>query len=210
MQDVADELMGVRADATKASSDLKAKYANAPEHPIAALMMCFNHATQAVELLSHYDAAWAKAQTTAAGSIEEARAQNGERVVMLGKSLFVFALSSMEFSAKAAAKGHPKLLKLDFSKHIYLSTVMSKSLGAGLIDKAAKDQWDHVIWLRNVIIHNNGVSEQPSSITLSNGLKLDQLAGQMMQGNLLTFPRATRWAIGAYFSWCDAFLAKAP
>ncbi|MFP3976019.1 MAG: hypothetical protein ACLFVK_07355, partial [Dehalococcoidia bacterium] len=70
------------------------------EHPAGFFGMAFNNITLTLELLDFYKCLWAKLTSTNCADLEEARAQNGQRVIMIQKMSFIEIMSSFEFSAK--------------------------------------------------------------------------------------------------------------
>ncbi len=78
------------------------------EMPAGLFAIIFNKLTLALELLSHYYNAWIKATSTSCTSIEEAKQQNAERVLMLQRMIFTEILSSAEFYLKNYVSEHTK------------------------------------------------------------------------------------------------------
>jgi hypothetical protein len=204
MQQLLSDLMSMRAECTDRREALSQKFGLAiTEPPVGALGMCFNYATTAAELTSHYAAVWGYPKLdhhTLGGN-------KVDRAVELTKSLLIFGFSAIEHATKEAAKVHPGILNLPTKGRVYAGMIFGISRDKGLIDQAALDQWNCLIELRNCIVHNNAIADVDLSVTFTNGAVVKMLNGQMTKGKEDVLAQLSRWAVQAYADWCDAFLA---
>jgi hypothetical protein len=70
--------------------------------------MAFNNITLTLELLDHYNAIWQN-PINLSTSIDEAKEQNAQRVIMTQKQSFISIMSSFEYCAKYVfASSHEK------------------------------------------------------------------------------------------------------
>jgi len=211
VDEVLQRLAATRHRCNSAPKDLGTQFGVDPtEAPSVAFTWCFNSTTTALEACSYYSERFKAMTTTAAPSVELARQQNGERVVLQTKAHFLFALSSMEYAARLATEKYPHAVPLDKSKKWqYLSNILDKSHALGMIDADTKDLWDGLIYVRNTIVHNNGVASEDRDYVYPIGTSISARAGVMIQGTVGTYAELTEWAVQAYFDWCRAFLQRA-
>ena len=177
--------------------------------PLAGLVRCFNRTVICLELVDYYHHIWSKPykfETDAHRA--QTIAQNSERVIDAARTMFVFCMSAVEYAARESAIRHKDILPLEQGKRHYVGFIMGKSHAVGLIDRAAYESWDGLTEFRNCVVHNNGVAEQSREVVLSNGLTITMKAGEMVQGNLLSFPKAVYWVVDSFGVWCDAFLKR--
>jgi hypothetical protein len=178
--------------------------------PVNAFTWCFNSATLALETCSFYAETFERQSATSAGAVALARQQNGERVVMQTKAHFLFALSSMEAATRQATEKYSNAVPLDKTKKWqYLAGILGKSHALGLIDDSTKRLWDGLIFVRNTIVHNNGVASEDFDFAYPNGTTLSLRKDAMIQGTVGTFAELTEWAVENYALWCGEFLKRA-
>ncbi len=133
MKEILNLTQGIR----KKSHDIGEEITNemgikSHEIPASVFPMIFNDSTVLLELLSHYFDAWEKATSTSCSSVEEAKKENAERVILIQKMVFIQILSSVEFSFKAYVKQYPKKLS-QFKGRVYLRKIMEESKEQGII-----------------------------------------------------------------------------
>lgn len=211
MDEVVQCLTRTRDACTRLGNELAKDFKLDPAAPpINAFTWCFNSTTLTLETCSYYSERFKLQQATTAPTIAMARQQNGERVVMQTKAHFLFALSSMEAAARQATELHPSAVPLDQTKKWqYLSNILGKSHALGLIDAPSKKLWDGLIFIRNTVVHNNGVGSGDFKLACPNGVTLSVVKGAMIQGTVGTFADLTEWAVESYALWCRGFLKRA-
>lgn len=173
--------------------------------------MIFNQSTLSLELLAYYYGKWQGIPTgLAEDEVERRRRENAERCIGLLKSLFVMAMSSIEFSAKVSIAQygeHPlarSLIKRQ-GHFVYLSTIMKRSEKEGLISTDVWNEWDGLFAIRNIVIHNNGIPAHDSVYQIA-GMNIVATKNQMLQGRLSFFLDLTDTAIDRYFTWMIAII----
>ena len=172
------------------------------DHPAGAFPMCYNHAALTLELLSFYKRIWARSRRATPAEITRAREENGQRVVMATKAMFILCLSAIEFSAKQALMNRPGTLALGDGR-IYLRNIVQESNGRGYIAEQDKNLWWGATEVRNCVVHNNGIADVTAEWSYPD-LTVSMNTGTMMRANLEFFPRLTVWALNAFERWTAA------
>ncbi len=211
MKEFMDELARVRSAASAHAAELGKKHnLQATKQPIGALGMWFNFLTAALEQTSHYQVAWGKEpiEGLAPEQIARKRAENGQRLVMLSKTAFVWCLSSIEYAMKAAMERYPDVMG-EPGKRRYLRDVINMSADIGLISDGRRRLWLGANAVRNRLVHNNGIGNRDAEWNFSEKLTVTMNDGEMIEGTIMTFPYLIGWLLDAYAEWCDAFLERA-
>ncbi|MGB0920149.1 MAG: hypothetical protein ACPG06_01575 [Alphaproteobacteria bacterium] len=210
MQEVLEQGLVIRKECETLSDTLSAD-TSLPDtdHPIGALGMCFNHATLFVESAHNYYLQWSEAKTIPMDELDQTREQNEQRIIELGKFLYVSAMSSMEFSMKRAniRLGNPLGLPTKTLDKAYMRNMIKSSVDSNLIEQSDGALFEGAVNVRNSVVHNNGVAQRTVTYKFENDLILDLQQDQMTQGSLLTFPKLTLWVIQKYAQWCQSLLA---
>lgn len=211
MKGVVEELLKLRAKCNQLGSQLRTKYSLAEgDPPVSALAMMYNFATLAAETCSYYYETWSRQNAPAPGqTVDEAKAQNGERIVTQLKMAFILSLSSLEFIAKEADLIDPSVLNLDKTKRQYLLGVMKRSCHRGLIGAVDLERWRGLTLLRNALVHNNAIADEDHDFIYPDGTRIVLRSGQMAQGSTLHFfVQLMSWAADAFGAWSGEFLDR--
>jgi hypothetical protein len=171
--------------------------------------MIFNHSTLTLELMDHYVGFWYRPFK---GSKEEADRlieENRQRCIEQTKMLFIAVMSSIEFCGKESIKLSPlskvsKALTAQTGR-IYLSNIIKESFKNGIINQEEKDKWDRLIWMRNLMVHNNGVADTDDTYLIDE-VRIDLRNGVMIQGKLDIFASLAASAMELYNIWINSFL----
>lgn len=214
MHEFMQKLLDLRSESGRLSHELAAKYKIAvSEPPIEALQMCFNDITFAAELTSHYMVAWARIPIVGLTQeqITKKRGENTERLVALSKTMFVWSLSSAEYSAKCIIAKYPAVLNIKKkpNRRLYLADIVAASRDAGLISADQRVLWLGANTIRNRVVHNNGYGEGDGRWKYAEDHTIVMEDKKMIQGTIMTFPRLTEWLVKQYADWSDRFLTKA-
>lgn len=168
--------------------------------------MIFNNATLVLEILDNYYGYWKKKYTATPQQIDESKKQNSERIMEITKWSFTHAISSLEYSAKEIIKKTSRAEfqdlrnKLHSRNRVYLLKIMKESKDSGLITKGDYEHWDGIIFLRNCLVHNNGISDKDETLTIRTiNIKCEN--GKMIQGKLDTFYNLTDVSVDLYNDW---------
>lgn len=175
--------------------------------------MIFNHLTLTLELLSHYYSLGSRPQAIVGlQEKDRMRKENGDRCIMFCKWLFFESLLSIEYSTKQSVAAYGKkspaadLLKTK-GKYVYLNNIIRNSHQLNLIDDNEYTDWQNLTFLRNHLVHNNGVSDCNRIFDIG-GARIEASEDQMMQGNLNLFAILTEVSIERYFTWVKALIGK--
>jgi len=200
MHDVIKLYWELRGKAEKNGNELAHHFSvESHEDPAAFFGMAFNSLTMTIELLDHYYKLWGKLNPSAFPNVEETRKQNTERVILLQKMCFVEIMSSFEFSAKKIVLSKTDLFGT-FNGRIYLSGIMTRSLEKELINENQLNLWKGAIYLRNALVHNNGIAEEDCTYDYP-GATVILRKDTMTQGDLKLFGIITKWLLGESLAW---------
>ena len=171
--------------------------------------MIFNKSTLSLELLDFYSRVWKRPFVGSKNDVKKLKQENGQRCIDQTKMLFIGATSSIEFCAKESVKLHPKstvgqaIIKLAAKRRIYLSDVVRISSNQKLFSKQEKYKWDRLIWLRNILVHNNGIADT-DDVYVIDAVKVNLKNGAMIQGNLDIFTNLVESSVELYNSWINS------
>ncbi len=167
----------------------------------AGLAMSCNHAIVCLELLDHYVTHWKGSFDLASSEIVSLKQENGGRVIMATKGLFLFSISAIEFSMKHALRLKAQPLSIP-KKKIKFFNLIEESYDKKIISIDNFNYWRGVINIRNSVVHNNGIWEDEDKVyKYPNGLLLNLKNESMIRGNLRVFSQLTEWTLSAYIQW---------
>ena len=172
--------------------------------------MIYKHVLYAQECLSYYFSIWDKLQPQQAspGDVRTATGENGERVMALLRQLFVASMSSIEYCAKRTLDLYPKsqtftLVYKGNPKRIYLMKIMNASKSASLLGEQDRLSWDGLVEIRNMVVHNNGISDKDESLQIGSS-NVDLKSGGMTKGKPNFFVVLSEEATGLFEKWVGA------
>ena len=203
MKEVLKLTADLRTKADTYTHEIRALLGGAPQDlPSGVFGMIFNNLTLSLELISYYDNVWKAASTTNATSVEEARKQNGERILLIQKMTFISILSSLEFCFKNYVHTFPAKIGdcRNARGKVYLLDIINRSKSTGIVSPDNLELWEGLIHLRNYLVHNNGVAQETKTYRYPNS-QLVLVDGQMTQGNLKLFPHLIDWLLDASKNW---------
>ncbi len=180
--------------------------------------MIFDKAAMGLDVLIHFREQWSKPGQYDPEAVQLLKKQSWERCIEFTKLLFVGTVSVIEYCAKESIKLYPNSpvttqIDLMIRRKIarkrrpiyYLSDVIRESNRCGLIPQSAKDKWDRIIWLRNIMVHNNGVADS-DDVYVIDGLSVTLEKGKMLQGKIDCFTNLTESSVENYNSWITALV----
>lgn len=207
VKEIRDLALGLRKKYAATAQRLSTKFIDAGDaSPIAAFNMIHNDLIIAAELLNHYDAVWSKTYRGTPEKLDQTRNENGARVLATTKYTFMSSMSSIEFAAKQALRAHPGLLPIDFTNRVYLGRIIEESERAGWINAGTRSNLDDLIYVRNCLVHNNGIADRDRDLFHPGGQTVHATDGMMLQGNLRFFLEYVGFACEAFEEWSEGFL----
>jgi hypothetical protein len=171
--------------------------------------MCFwnlrNRIMITEEILSFYYRSWKGMDV----SIDDEGLGNEmtERIVTVTKNLFVDVVSTVEKTSKEAVSIYSmeklKEMSMKNSNYLYMRNLLSASQELGLIDKGAMEEWDDVLVMRNLVVHNNSISDRSKKFMISD-ITISMRPGRMMKGPLNTFLVLSERTIVLFYEWLSS------
>ena len=171
--------------------------------------MCFwnlrNRIMITEEILSFYYRSWKGMDV----SIDDEGLGNEmtERIVAVTKNLFVDVVSTVEKTSKEAVSIYSmeklKEMSMKNSNYLYMRNLLSASQELGLIDKGAMEEWDDVLVMRNLVVHNNSISDRSKKFMISD-ITISMRPGRMMKGPLNTFLVLSERTIVLFYEWLSS------
>jgi len=89
---------------------------------------------------------------------------------------------------------------LENNSYLYLRYIIYASAEKGLVSKEQLKDWDSVFLMRNLVIHNNSVSDRSMIFELDD-LKISMRPDRMMKGPSTTFVILSEKAIELFYEW---------
>ena len=171
--------------------------------------MCFwnihNRIMITEEILSFYDRSW-KGMGLSVNN-EDLGNEMVERIVTVTKNLFVDIVSTVEKTSKEAvdiySMNRLKDISMKDRNYMYMRNILSASEELGLIDKTAMEEWDDILVMRNLVAHNNSVSDRSKKFMISD-ITISMRPGRMMKGPLNTFLVLSERTIVLFYDWLNS------
>ena len=135
---------------------------------------------------------------------DDKEAQETERVMIVTRGLFTDVMSSIEKAAKDCIPAYwmndIREKALENNSYLYLRYIIYASAEKGLVSKDQLKDWDSVFLMRNLVIHNNSVSDRSMIFELGD-LKISMRPDRMMKGPSTTFVILSEKAIELFYEW---------
>ncbi len=130
--------------------------------------------------------------------------QEMERIMVVTRGLFIDTMSSIEKAAKDCIPAYwmndIKDRALKDNSYLYLRYIIYASAEKGLVTQEQLKEWDNILLMRNLVIHNNSESDR-SDIFEMDGLKISMRPNRMMKGPAVTFVILSEKAVELFFEW---------
>ena len=168
--------------------------------------MCFwnihNRMRISEEIMTFYERSWGSEDFPEVD--DETEAELVERVMVVTRDLYVDVVSAIEKAVKDSVGIYKdsglKEDALKMSSHLYLRNIMICSQKKGLINRKTFDEWDDLLVMRNLVAHNNSISDRNKRCAIG-GIAVSMRAGRMMKGPLNTFVVLTQRIIELFYDW---------
>lgn len=168
--------------------------------------MCFwnihNRIKITEEILNFYEMSWSAARI----DVNDPDVGNElvERIVTVTKNLFADIVSMVEKTSKEAVDIYKdtgiRRKALDNRNFLYLRNIVQATCDLGLISKKEFEEWDDVLIMRNLVTHNNSVSDRSKKFMVS-GITISMRPGRMMKGPVNTFVILSEKMITLFYDW---------
>lgn len=170
------------------------------------LTMCFwnicNRVKISEEIMTFYERSWGSDKFP--DVTDELENELVSRVITVTSDLFVDAVSIIEKCMKQSLALYPgsglKEAALKKSSHLYLRNLAECSLESGIISKSDFEEWDGLLVMRNLVAHNNSISDRSKKYTVK-GVTVSMRPGRMMKGPLNTFLVLSSRIIELFYDW---------
>jgi len=133
--------------------------------------------------------------------------QETERVMIVTRGLFIDVLSSIEKAAKDCIPAYwmndIKEAALKDNSYLYLRYIIYASAEKGLVSEDRLKEWEAVLLMRNLVIHNNSEADRSAVFEL-NDLKISMRPNRMMKGPTTTFVKLSEKATELFYEWLKA------
>jgi len=160
-----------------------------------AFSMIHNKSMITKEILQFYYRLWTGGVRKFDIDEEELNAEIAERSVYLGKMLFVDVLSTIEHSAKKVSRQEGMN-----DPQSSLRAIMDRSLVEGRMTPDRNREWNDIITMRNLAVHDNSISDRSKRCVIGS-LSISMRPNRMMKGPLHTFIELARISNQYYFEW---------
>ena len=175
--------------------------------------MCFwnihNRMRISEEVMTFYERQWGSDDFPEVD--EDTEAELVERVMVVTRDLFVDVVSAIEKSVKDCVNIYSDSgLKEDAlrkTSHLYLRNIMDSAVRRKVIDKVTFSEWDDILVIRNLVAHNNSISDGNKRYAVG-GIAISMRAGRMMKGPLNTFIVLTGRIIELFYDWLKCVDSK--
>ncbi len=165
--------------------------------------MCFwnmhNQAVMAREVIGFYDGAW-KGQE---GTEEEMM----DRMMSVTRNLFVNVMSSIEKGARDCMRiykdSQVRAKASEKGGRMYLRDILVASGSTGLLEDDDRECWKGILLMRNLVVHNNAVSDRSEVLELGE-LKISMRPDRMMKGPPTTYVILSSMACMMFYRWLVA------
>lgn len=135
---------------------------------------------------------------------EDSQAQENERIVIVTRGLFTDTMSSIEKAAKDCIPAYwmndIKEEAMRDSSYLYLRYIIYASAKKGLVSEKELKEWDLIFLMRNLVMHNNSVSDRSMIFELGD-LKISMRPDRMMKGPANTFIVLSEKAMELFYNW---------
>jgi len=133
--------------------------------------------------------------------------QETERIMIVTRGLFTDVMSSIEKTAKDCIPAYwmndIKERALKDNSYLYLRYIIYASAEKGLVSKEQLKEWDAVLLMRNLVMHNNSESDRSEIFELDD-LKISMRPNRMMKGPTTTFVKLSEKSVELFYEWLKA------
>lgn len=160
----------------------------------------YNRITVTREIVSFYTGSWSRMDVPL--NLEP---ELSERIMIVTKDMFVDTVSSIEKAVKDCAETYKqsglKEKSLEGNKnYLYLRNIINASADLGYIPYETYRDWEELLIMRNLVTHNNSVSDRKGVFELGN-ISIIMRPNRMMKGPPETFVAMTSRITELFVDW---------
>ncbi len=204
MSTVTDRLDAFAEETARLASETGSKIADRENDP---RPVCFwnmhNQAVMTREIVGFYGSVWEGQEGTEDEMVD--------RIMVSTRNLFVNAMSSAEKGARDCMrllKDSPVRAKaMEKGGRMYLRDIISASAELGYIDGDDLARWEKILLMRNLVVHNNAVSDR-SEVFLLDGLRISMRPERMMKGPPYTYVMLSSEAAMLTYRWMSSLCGR--
>ena len=165
--------------------------------------MCFwnihNQAVMAREVIGFYEKAWKGEEGT--------EDEMSDRMMAVTRNLFVNVMSSIEKGARDCMKVYKtsqvRAKASEKGGRMYLRDILMASGELGLLEDDDRESWKGILLMRNLVVHNNAVSDRSEILQLGE-LRISMRPDRMMKGPPSTYVIMSSMASMMFYRWLVA------
>ena len=190
-------------DATKVYAESVSDLADGKRDPLPmSLWNIHNRVRMSAEILSFYSGF----RTT-----PETEGELTERMVVVTKDLFVDVVSAIEKASKDAVRlcsdsGIAGRVGRD-TRRINLRSIIDASKESGLLSEGDVGEWNDILLIRNLAVHNNAMADRPAVCRVGN-ISISLRPGRMMKGPQETYVVLTSRATALFHTWLRSLVTS--
>ena len=113
-------------------------------------------------------------------------------------------MSSIEKAAKDCIPAYwmndIKEMALKENSYLYLRYIIYASAKKGLVTPEQLKEWEAVLLMRNLVMHNNSESDR-SGVFEIRDMKFSMRPNRMMKGSTTTFVKLSEIAVELFYEW---------
>ncbi len=165
--------------------------------------MCFwnihNQAVMAREVVGFYENVWKGEEGTEDEMLD--------RMISATRNLFVNVMSSIEKGARDCMRiyktSEGRSRAMEKGGRMYLRDILVASGETGLLEDNDRECWKKIMMMRNLVVHNNAVSDRSDILELGE-LKISMRPDRMMKGPVSTYVILSSMASMMFYRWLTA------
>lgn len=152
------------------------------------------------EIVGFYRSSWSRIEVPL-----ELEPELNERIMIVTKDLYVDAVSSIEKAVKDCTGAYKESglreKSLEGNKnYLYLRNIINASADLGYISYETYRDWEELLIMRNLVTHNNCVSDRKGIFELD-GITIVMRPNRMMKGPPETFVSMTSRITALFVEW---------
>ncbi|OAE16615.1 hypothetical protein A2T76_10655 [Pseudomonas brenneri] len=212
MEKLLETLESTRQDTIILANKMIGSYNLNPEDfPVCGLNMLNHECIILMETITQYAYLWDLMEKNPASALltyanNNQKKENEQRIASICKASFISSMSAVEYCAKETANKFLSHLTAETKDFIYLSSIITKSFKANIINENSQTLWQGLNQLRNCLVHNNGIPDKNRTYVIDDTMSFNMIKGKMISSTLLLFPTAIKALVHKYNEWACAIL----